>query len=96
MLELYRTALRLRRAEPGLGDGPMTWLPAPGGVLAFARGQRRLRLRGQPLGGPVELPGDAGVLLASGPLRRRQAAADTAVWLRITGARPQSPPETAA
>ena len=28
MLNLYRAALRIRRAEPGLGDGPMTWLPS--------------------------------------------------------------------
>jgi len=38
MLELYRAALRLRRAEPALGDGPMRWLPFPAGVLALARG----------------------------------------------------------
>ena len=28
MLELYRAALRLRRAEGVLGDGPMRWLPS--------------------------------------------------------------------
>ena len=38
MLALYRRALHARRAEPGLGDGPMTWLAAPAGVLAFDRG----------------------------------------------------------
>jgi alpha-glucosidase len=37
MLELYRAALRLRRTEPALGDGPMRWLPSPPGVLAFTR-----------------------------------------------------------
>ena len=31
MLELYRAALRLRRAEPGLGDGTLAWLPATRG-----------------------------------------------------------------
>ncbi|MBC2873862.1 MULTISPECIES: glycoside hydrolase family 13 protein [Streptomyces] len=36
-LELYRSALALRRALPGLGAGEMTWLSAPEGVLAFAR-----------------------------------------------------------
>ncbi|GAA0610213.1 glycoside hydrolase family 13 protein [Streptomyces crystallinus] len=36
-LELYRSALALRRELPGLGDGEMEWLPAPEGVLAFAR-----------------------------------------------------------
>ena len=38
MLELYRQALRLRRSHPALGDGELTWLPAPAGALAFARG----------------------------------------------------------
>ncbi|MEE3922182.1 glycosyl hydrolase family 28-related protein [Micromonospora sp. BRA006-A] len=28
MLELYRAALALRRAEPALGDGTLSWLPA--------------------------------------------------------------------
>ena len=39
MLELYRRALRIRRAEPALGAArKMAWLPAPDGVLAFDRG----------------------------------------------------------
>src|SRR5581483_4731138 len=33
MLELYRRALAIRRAEPALGDGRMCWLPSPDGVL---------------------------------------------------------------
>ena len=38
MLTLYRTALRLRREHPALGDGALTWLPAaPPGVLSFTR-----------------------------------------------------------
>ncbi|WP_326690790.1 MULTISPECIES: glycoside hydrolase family 13 protein [unclassified Streptomyces] len=36
-LELYRTALRLRRRLPGLGDSAMEWLAAPEGVLALSR-----------------------------------------------------------
>jgi alpha-glucosidase len=54
MLELYRRALHIRRAEPALNDAsgsaaavsasyaeaaPMTWRSAPDGVLAFDRGQ---------------------------------------------------------
>ena len=38
MLELYRSALAIRRSEPALGDGAMTWLAAADGVLAFDRG----------------------------------------------------------
>ena len=40
MLNLYRAALRIRRSEPGLGDGPMAWLPSDHDVLAFRRGDR--------------------------------------------------------
>ena len=47
MLELYREALRLRRAEPGLGDGPMTWLERGAGRAGLPP-RRRLRLRRQP------------------------------------------------
>lgn len=37
-LELYRTALRARRAEPALGEGPMEWLDNPeADVLALRR-----------------------------------------------------------
>jgi len=104
MLELYRNALAIRRAEPALGDGPMTWRPAPGGVLAFDRGtgdrgtgDRSTGDRGTGDRGtgvrcianlspvPVDLPGHAGVLLASGPLSDGRLPADTAIWLR-TGA----------
>jgi len=35
MLELYRTALHLRREHPALGDGTLAWVEAPAGVLAF-------------------------------------------------------------
>ena len=47
---------------------------AADGVLAFDRGAS-VALRGQPVGRPVELPAHARVLLASGPLDRRPAAA---------------------
>ena len=33
MLELYRSALRIRRAHPALGEGKLRWLDAPSGVL---------------------------------------------------------------
>src|SRR5690606_33400753 len=35
MLSLYRSALRLRREHPALGDGPMRWLDSPPGTLVF-------------------------------------------------------------
>ncbi len=36
-LELYRLALRIRRAEASLGEGPLQWLCDDGTVLAFRR-----------------------------------------------------------
>ncbi|MFE7874553.1 alpha-amylase family glycosyl hydrolase, partial [Micromonospora humida] len=81
MLELYRAALALRRAEPALGDGTLTWLPAPPPVLAFAREPGFACLVN--LGAEaVALPGHDRVLLASGPLHDDRLPPDTAVWLR--------------
>jgi alpha-glucosidase len=43
-LELYRTALAMRREHPALGAGSaVTWLDAPAGVLAFRREGREGR-----------------------------------------------------
>ncbi|WP_081235818.1 glycoside hydrolase family 13 protein [Streptomyces viridosporus] len=82
MLTLYREALRLRRSEKGFGDGPMTWLPAEDGVLAFARTDG-LRCVVNLSDGPAVLPPYERLLLASGPLRADGTLPrDTAVWLR--------------
>ncbi|SDL73642.1 glycoside hydrolase family 13 protein [Streptomyces wuyuanensis] len=84
MLTLYRTALGLRRTEPGFGDGPLTWLPSGPGVLAFARGDGPVcvvNLGREPAG----LPPHEAVLLASGPLTAGELPPDTAVWLRGRG-----------
>lgn len=83
-LTLYRTALRLRREHPALGDGDVRWLPAPAEVLAFARepgfscainmgsGPARLRLPGEVLCSSDDVPrgGDEFLL-----------PPDTAVWV---------------
>jgi alpha-glucosidase len=81
MLNLYRRALALRRVEPGLGDGPMAWLDAPGNVLAFRRGGDFACVVNLS-GGPVDLPAGE-VLLASGELDGARLPVDTAVWLRL-------------
>jgi alpha-glucosidase len=80
MLELYRQALHIRRAEPALGDGPMTWQPAPDGVLAFDRGG--VLCVANLSAAPVGLPAHTQILLASGPLPGGQLPPDTAAWLR--------------
>jgi alpha-glucosidase len=83
MLSLYREALRLRRAEPGFGDGPMRWLPSTPGVLALARGEGLVCVVN--FSGPAApLPAHSRVLLASGPLDDEgRLPRDTAVWLRV-------------
>jgi alpha-glucosidase len=37
MLELYRRAIGLRKAEPALGEAPLRWLPSAPEVLTFER-----------------------------------------------------------
>jgi alpha-glucosidase len=81
MLNLYRAALRLRRAEPGLGDGPMTWLDAPADVLAFAR-PGGLTCVVNLSETPADLPVHDEVVLRSADLVDGRLAPDTAVWLR--------------
>ena len=77
-LELYRLALRIRRAwSPG---GRLSWLPAPDRVLAFDHDAVRCVVNLSPA--PVALPGHGGILLASDPLRDGMLPSDTAVWLK--------------
>ncbi len=87
MLELYREALRIRRAEPALGDGDLSWLPAPAGVLAFRRGAGftcvvNLSDRAVALPSPTAQPAHVTTLLASGPLENGLLPPDTTAWLR--------------
>ena len=87
MLELYRAALTLRRAEPGFGAGELRWLDSPPSTLAFDRKADAtgahvvcvVNLGTAPL--PVSTYGD--MVLASGPLTAAGALPpDTAAWLR--------------
>jgi alpha-glucosidase len=78
MLTLYRTAIALRRV---FGDGPLTWLPAPDGVLAFARADALCVVNLSAT--PVPLPAHSRLLLGSGPLDHAgRLPQDTAAWLR--------------
>ncbi|MFJ4682200.1 alpha-amylase family glycosyl hydrolase [Streptomyces sp. NPDC088789] len=80
MLRLYREAIRLR---PVFGDGPLTWLPAPEGVLHFTRADGAHCLVNL-AEAPVDLPDHTGLLLTSGPLDLRgRLPRDTAAWLRV-------------
>ncbi|MCQ0022479.1 glycoside hydrolase family 13 protein [Streptomyces somaliensis DSM 40738] len=83
-LELYRTALRIRREQPGLGaGGAVEWLEAPEGVLAFRRDgfACTANTTGEPV--RVALPGR--MLLSSEPVRAcpdgtAELPADTTAW----------------
>ncbi len=85
MLALYRTALRQRRAEPALGTDGLTWLPSPGRVLCFRRGDgpAAVTVIVNLSAGPVPLPSGHEILLASAaPAPGGMLPPDTAVWLR--------------
>jgi alpha-glucosidase len=82
-LELYRSALRIRRAEPALGSGEMRWLASPSHALVFARDPGvvcavNLSTR------PLTLPAYGDVLLSSEELADpRSLPGDTAAWYRL-------------
>ena len=86
MLELYRSALRLRHREEALSTDreQLHWLSSPPDVLAFRRGHAF----GCVLNfgaAPAELPAHTEILLASGPLDPDGTLpSDTAVWLRLS------------
>jgi alpha-glucosidase len=80
-LELYRTALRLRREHLGFRGNGMAWLPSPDDVVRFDRpgGLETVLNLG---GAPIELPPGRPILLASVPLPESgELPPDTAVWL---------------
>ncbi|WP_329394215.1 glycoside hydrolase family 13 protein [Streptomyces lydicus] len=84
-LELYRAALGLRRRLPGLGDGGMSWQPAPDGVLAFTRPGLLCTVNTLPH--DVELPSPGTPLLSSAPVTVNGSVAvlpgDSCIWWAI-------------
>ena len=87
-LELYRTALRLRRSHPALGDGTMRWLDVPPGALGFVRDPGFICLVNVSAD-PVPVPAGTTLLLSSGPLTAAGLVPpDTALWL----SHPRTPP----
>jgi len=83
MLNLYRTALRIRRAEPALGDGPLTWLDVPPGALGFVRDPGFAVLVNVDAE-PFALPEGAEMALTSSPLTDEGLLPrNTTAWLRV-------------
>jgi alpha-glucosidase len=81
MLELYRAALRIRKARAQLSDDGLSWQQTPPGVLAFDR-PGGFGCVVNLAGAPVPLPPHQELLLASGPLDDGRLPPDTAAWLR--------------
>jgi alpha-glucosidase len=86
MLELYRSALAVRKAEPGFSSEreALRWLVSAEDVLAFRRGDDAacvVNLSAR----PIALPAHTSVLLASSPLTEDGLLpSDCAVWLRLS------------
>ncbi|MCD9875387.1 glycoside hydrolase family 13 protein [Streptomyces guryensis] len=83
MLQLYRSALRLRRTNPHLRGEEFRWLDSPAGTLLFERGNGLLcavNLSDQ----PIALPNAWSPLLVSGPLTKAGLLPpDTTVLLHL-------------
>lgn len=85
-LELYRSALAVRRVQPGMGAGEsVEWLDAPEGVLSFARDG--FVCTANTTGAPVRVPAHGRVLLANDTVHitggEAELPADTTVWWAV-------------
>lgn len=81
MLELYRTALTIRRQHSALGAGELIWNDSEQGVLSFTRPPNFdcvVNLSAT----PCELPPEATILLASDDISGRVLPTDTAAWIQ--------------
>jgi alpha-glucosidase len=87
MLSLYRSALRIRRAEGALNDGSFAWLPSDPNVLAFGRGTDVVNITNLS-GSAMPLPPHGAVLLASADVSDGLVPPDATVWLRPDRAEP--------
>ncbi len=81
MLELYRSALRIRRTHPGLAGEGFRWMEGPAGVLLFAR-DAGLRCAVNLSAAPFPLPAGSTTLLRSDPGARPTdpLPPDAAAW----------------
>jgi alpha-glucosidase len=80
MLELYRTALHLRRSTEALGDGRLSWLDLPEGALGFTR-EPGFACVVNVTADRVVLPDGYDVLLASDEIEDGALPPATSAWL---------------
>ncbi|MFD0571150.1 glycoside hydrolase family 13 protein [Kitasatospora gansuensis] len=86
-LELYRSALAIRRQHPALGAGAsVTWLDAPQGLIAFRRDSEAgsFVCTANVTGAPIGLTAPGRVLLASSGAGGAVIEADTTVWWDVS------------
>ena len=79
-LNMYRTALKIRRDESGLGDGPIEWIDLGKDVLAFSRPGNFLCAVN--FGEEVDLP-NGEILVSSESISNNKLPKDAAIWMRI-------------
>ena len=79
---MVKSALKIRKGEPGLGDGEMNWLEVNDEVIAFERPGKFACYVNFGAADAV-IPYGAEVLVSSGPLKGEHIPTDTAVWLRL-------------
>lgn len=83
ILSLYKSALRIRRSHPALGEGRLVWdVDVPKGVLSFSR-DPGFRCLVNISDGPAAIPAYDEILLSSQPLDNGKLPPDTAVWLSV-------------
>ena len=80
-LNMYKSALRIRREHSGLGEGSITWLPSNDQALMFERVDGFICIVNFGIEN-LQIPEGAKVLLSSAPLLGREVPIDTAVWLQ--------------
>ena len=80
-LALYRSLLRIRRAEASLHDAPLEWMPSDAHTIAFRRGDLLCLTN---FGSEsVALPLHHRLLISSAPLDGERLPGDCAAWLRL-------------
>jgi alpha-glucosidase len=81
MLRLYRAALAIRRADPGLAGEGFGWADGPAGTVHFTRDDGFGCLVNLS-DAPVAVPTGAAVVLASAPVVDGRVPVDGAIWYR--------------